>query len=89
MAISATTGRLIGLNDTNAEISTLDAGDVRLECRDVPHELAAAGDIEARRFDVKSELSASFWYDASGRWVKCAFTAQGSKVEYVLRELPS
>jgi hypothetical protein len=48
-----------------------------------------AGEIEARRYDVKSDLNASFWYDDAGRWVKCAFNAQGSKVEYVLRELPS
>lgn len=44
--------------------------------------------IEARRFDVDSELDASFWYDDQGRWVKCAFAAQGSKIEYVLRKLP-
>lgn len=44
--------------------------------------------IDARRFDVSSELDASFWYDDQGRWVKCAFEAQGSKIEYVLRELP-
>ena len=48
-----------------------------------------AGTIEARRYNVKSEIEANFWYDSSGRWVKCAFTAQGSKVDYVLRELPS
>ena len=45
--------------------------------------------IDARRFDVTSELKASFWYDAKGRWVKCAFTAEGSKIEYVLRKLPT
>jgi hypothetical protein len=45
--------------------------------------------IEARRYLVKSEITASFWYDASGRWVKCAFEAQGSKIDYVLRERPS
>lgn len=44
--------------------------------------------IEARRFDVQSDLDASFWYDAQGRWVKCAFEAQGSKIEYILRSLP-
>ena len=44
--------------------------------------------IDARRFDVNSELDASFWYDDQGRWVKCAFEAQGSKIEYVLRKLP-
>jgi hypothetical protein len=48
-----------------------------------------ADEIEARRYLVKSDLDATFWYDSSGRWVKCAFTAQGSKVSYVLRELPS
>jgi hypothetical protein len=46
------------------------------------------GTIDARRYDVKSEIAASFWYDSSGRWVKCAFEAQGSKIDYVLRELP-
>jgi len=45
--------------------------------------------IEARRYDVVSELTASFWYDAQGRWVKCAFEAEGSKIEYVLRKLPN
>ena len=44
--------------------------------------------IEAQRFDVDSEIDASFWYDAFGRWVKCAFETQGSKIEYVLRALP-
>lgn len=47
-----------------------------------------AGMIDARRYDVVSELTASFWYDAQGRWVKCAFEAEGSKIEYVLREIP-
>jgi hypothetical protein len=45
--------------------------------------------IDAQRFDVDSELDASFWYDNEGRWVKCAFEAQGSKIEYVLRALPA
>lgn len=44
--------------------------------------------VDARRYDVDSELDASFWYDAQGRWVKTAFEAQGSKIEYVLRYLP-
>jgi hypothetical protein len=44
-----------------------------------------SGMIEARRFDVDSDVDASFWYDAQGRWVKCAFEAQGSKIEYLLR----
>lgn len=45
--------------------------------------------IDARRFDVTSDLVASFWYDAKGRWVKCAFNAEGSKIEYVLKKLPA
>jgi Family of unknown function (DUF6134) len=47
------------------------------------------GMIDARKYVVKSDLTASFWYDASGRWVKCAFNAEGSKIEYVLRRLPN
>jgi hypothetical protein len=47
-----------------------------------------SGMIDARRYDVDSELDASFWYDAQGRWVKTAFDAEGSKIEYVLRKLP-
>jgi hypothetical protein len=44
-----------------------------------------AGLIDARRYLLKSNMDATFWYDASGRWVKCAFASQGSKIEYVLR----
>ena len=45
--------------------------------------------IQAQRFDVDSEIDASFWYDAEGRWVKTYFETQGSKVEYRLRALPA
>lgn len=48
---------------------------------------AGPGMIDARRYDVKSEMAASFWYDAQGRWVKCAFETKGSKIDYVLREV--
>lgn len=47
------------------------------------------GYVDARKFLVKSEMEATFWYDSAGRWVKCAFTTKGSKVEYVLRDLPA
>jgi hypothetical protein len=46
----------------------------------------ASGEIEARRYLVRSDMDASFWYDAAGRWVSCAFTAQGSDITYVLRD---
>jgi hypothetical protein len=48
-----------------------------------------SSEIEARRYLVKSQLDATFWYDAAGRWVKCAFEAEGSKIVYVLRSLPA
>lgn len=53
--------------------------------RGVERVRTSAGTVAARRYDVKSDLSASFWYDLQGRWVKCAFEAEGSKIEYVLR----
>jgi hypothetical protein len=49
----------------------------------------ASGEVEARRYHVKSEMEATFWYDAAGRWVKCAFKTKGQNVEYVLRDLPA
>jgi hypothetical protein len=48
----------------------------------------AKGEVPARRFRVTSDIVADFWYDDQNRWVKCAFTTQGSRIEYVLRELP-
>lgn len=45
--------------------------------------------IQAQRFDVDSDIDASFWYDAQGRWVKTYFETQGSKIEYRLRALPA
>ncbi len=50
--------------------------------------IGTGASIDARRFDVDSDIDASFWYDAQGRWVKCAFETQGSKIDYVLRALP-
>jgi hypothetical protein len=47
------------------------------------------GEIAARRYRVVSEITADFWYDAAGRWVKCAFTTEGQRVEYVLRAVPA
>ena len=67
---STETGEMLPMKVVDRGIETIKAGGTT---------------IGARRFDVTSELIASFWYDASGRWVKCAFTAEGSKIEYVLR----
>lgn len=62
-----------------------------IKVKDLGMETVKAGGkmIEAQRFGVDSEIDASFWYDNAGRWVKCAFETQGSKIEYVLRALPS
>lgn len=61
---------------------------ITVKDRGIERVKTAKGMIDARRFDVDSELDASFWYDAQGRWVKCAFETQGSKIEYVLRGSP-
>lgn len=61
---------------------------IKVSDRGIEKVKAGGMTIDARRYDVDSELDASFWYDAQGRWVKCVFEAQGSKVEYVLRRLP-
>lgn len=50
--------------------------------------IGTGASIDARRFDVNSDIDASFWYDTRGRWVKCAFETQGAKIDYVLRTLP-
>lgn len=46
----------------------------------------ASGVVSARRFRVTSDIVADFWYDLSDRWVKCAFTTQGNRIEYTLRD---
>ncbi len=61
---------------------------IKVKDRGVENIKAGGKTISARRFDVDSEIDASFWYDDQGRWVKCAFETQGSKIDYVLRKLP-
>jgi hypothetical protein len=40
--------------------------------------------IQAERFTVQGTLAVDLWYDRSGRWVGCRFTAQGQTIEYRL-----
>lgn len=40
--------------------------------------------VQAERIRVQGTLTADLWYDAQGRWVGCAFTARGQRVEYRL-----
>lgn len=43
--------------------------------------------IDATKFKLVSDLTVYLWYDAKGRWVKCAFEARGQSIEYVLQAL--
>jgi hypothetical protein len=61
---------------------------IKVRDRGVESIKAGGKTIDARRFDVDSDIDASFWYDDQGRWVKCAFETQGSKIDYVLKKLP-
>lgn len=74
----------------NVMLSTETGAALPMEVEDLGLETVTVGNrqIKARHYRVTSDLVASFWYDDSGRWVKCAFKARGSDVEYVLRSLP-
>jgi hypothetical protein len=74
-----------------AMFSTETGGMLPIRVKDMGLEQVKVGaaTVTARRYFVDSEIDASFWYDAQGRWVKCAFETQGSKIEYVLRRLPA
>jgi hypothetical protein len=41
-------------------------------------------EIQADRYRVAGALTADLWYDLSGRWVGCSFTARGQRIEYRL-----
>lgn len=73
-----------------AMLSTETGARLPIEVEDLGVERVRVGDgfVEATHYRVTSDLIVSFWYDAEGRWVKCAFEARGSDVEYVLRALP-
>ncbi|MEO1475288.1 MAG: DUF6134 family protein [Pseudomonadota bacterium] len=43
--------------------------------------------VEATRFRLYSDITFDLWYDAEGRWVKCAFEARGQEIRYVLKDL--
>jgi hypothetical protein len=40
--------------------------------------------IEADRYRLVGTLAVDLWYDDQGRWVSCAFTARGQRIEYRL-----
>lgn len=47
--------------------------------------IAVAGRrIEADRVHVQGSVTGDLWYDASGRWVACRFSARGQNIEYRL-----
>ncbi len=47
---------------------------------------AAGRPIEAEHYRLEAALTLDLWYDDEGHWVKCAFVARGSDIEYVLAE---
>lgn len=49
--------------------------------------IVAGAEIEATKFKLVSDLTVYLWYDAEGRWVKCAFEARGQTIEYILKAL--
>jgi len=50
--------------------------------------LTIAGEtVEATKFSLASDLTVFLWYDDTGRWVKCAFSARGQNIEYELQNL--
>ncbi|MGD2132907.1 MAG: DUF6134 family protein [Maricaulaceae bacterium] len=67
----------------NSETGALLPLDVELVGQE---QIVAGGEtIGARRYLLRSEIDLELWYDDAGRWVKCAFTTRGSRIEYVLR----
>lgn len=40
--------------------------------------------IPAERVRVQGTLTVDLWYDLEGRWIGCAFTARGQRIEYRL-----
>jgi hypothetical protein len=40
--------------------------------------------VRAERLRVQGTLAVDLWYDESGRWVGCRFTARGQRIEYRL-----
>lgn len=69
--MSLESGELVDVKITNLGVETIEA---------------AGRMVEATRYRVVADLTADFWYDAEGRWVKCAFDARGQSIEYVLSD---
>jgi len=40
--------------------------------------------VQADRIRVRGTLTVDLWYDASGRWVGCEFSARGQRIQYRL-----
>ncbi len=50
--------------------------------------LTIAGEsVETTKFSLAADLTVILWYDDTGRWVKCAFSARGQDIEYELQAL--
>ncbi len=46
--------------------------------------IAAGRPVATTKYEVVGTTTVELWYDADGRWVKCAFDGRGARVEYTL-----
>ena len=67
-------------------LNTQDGRLIEVETRPVAEEQVevVVGSVLATRYSTTGELALETWYTESGAWVKTAFEAKGSEVEYVL-----
>ncbi|MDW3205800.1 MAG: DUF6134 family protein [Alphaproteobacteria bacterium] len=69
--------RMINTQDGEIVEVQIDAGDWQAV-------ETAAGQVDARRFDVRGDMTLSLWYDRAGNWTKLSFPLKGDEFEYQL-----
>ncbi len=71
-------------NDTMIDTETGRATPIRVTRMGRENFTLGGRTIQADRIRVQGTLTADLWYDTEGRWVGCAFTARGQRIEYRL-----
>lgn len=71
---------------TTTLVDTQTGEPIRVSVTDLGRDTIVVGGqrIQAQRIRVQGTLTVDLWYDGEGRWVGCAFTARGQRVEYRL-----
>lgn len=71
----------------NLLLDTQEGRKMQVEARLIGDDDVVAGGrtVRARKYEMTGDLTATAWYDETGRWVKLAFPLKGSQFEYVLR----